>query len=111
MWPGKMRPIFCGNFEYDARQSDLERLFGRYGKVERVDMKSGEISCLPCVCLVLCFFVFLFLEVILNIHTYPKKEEVILNIQLTSQKKKSTLILFSGLLYLLIVIILVLKPG
>ena len=87
MWPGKMRPIFCGNFEYDARQSDLERLFGRYGKVERVDMKSGEISCLPCVCLVLCFFVFLFFEVILNIHTYPEKEEVILNIQLTSQKK------------------------
>ncbi|EXC15932.1 Arginine/serine-rich-splicing factor RSP40 [Morus notabilis] len=38
---GKMRPIFCGNFEYDARQSDLERLFGRYGKVDRVDMKSG----------------------------------------------------------------------
>lgn len=41
---GKMRPIFCGNFEYDARQSDLERLFGRYGKVDRVDMKSGEFS-------------------------------------------------------------------
>ncbi|OMO86001.1 hypothetical protein CCACVL1_09876 [Corchorus capsularis] len=38
---GKMRPIFCGNFEYDARQSDLERLFRKYGKVERVDMKSG----------------------------------------------------------------------
>lgn len=37
-----MKPIFCGNFEYDARQSDLERLFGRYGKVDRVDMKSGE---------------------------------------------------------------------
>ncbi|XP_018830721.2 serine/arginine-rich splicing factor RS40-like isoform X1 [Juglans regia] len=37
----KMRPIFCGNFEYDARPSDLERLFSRYGKVERVDMKSG----------------------------------------------------------------------
>ncbi|GLT36004.1 hypothetical protein SLA2020_104100 [Shorea laevis] len=36
-----MRPIFCGNFEYDARQSDLERLFRRYGRVERVDMKSG----------------------------------------------------------------------
>ncbi|XP_072966190.1 serine/arginine-rich splicing factor RS41 isoform X1 [Typha angustifolia] len=36
-----MRPIFCGNFEYDARQSDLERLFSRYGKVDRVDMKSG----------------------------------------------------------------------
>ncbi|PQM34376.1 serine/arginine-rich splicing factor RS41 isoform X1 [Prunus yedoensis var. nudiflora] len=37
----KMRPIFCGNFEYDARQNELERLFGRYGKVDRVDMKSG----------------------------------------------------------------------
>ncbi|GLT74359.1 hypothetical protein SLA2020_461630 [Shorea laevis] len=36
-----MRPIFCGNFEYDARQSDLERLFRRHGRVERVDMKSG----------------------------------------------------------------------
>ncbi|CAA3024367.1 serine/arginine-rich splicing factor RS40-like isoform X1 [Olea europaea var. sylvestris] len=36
-----MRPIFCGNFEYDARQSDLERLFRRYGKVDRVDMKAG----------------------------------------------------------------------
>lgn len=38
-----MRPIFCGNFEYDARQSDLERLFRRYGKVDRVDMKSGKM--------------------------------------------------------------------
>ncbi|KAG6391941.1 hypothetical protein SASPL_149705 [Salvia splendens] len=37
-----MRPVFCGNFEYDARQSDLERLFRRYGKVDRVDMKSGK---------------------------------------------------------------------
>ena len=37
--------IFCGNFEYDARSSEIERLFVRYGKVERVDMKSGkEIS-------------------------------------------------------------------
>lgn len=36
-----MRPIFCGNFDYDARQSDLERLFRRYGKVDRVDMKTG----------------------------------------------------------------------
>ncbi|KAJ0042211.1 hypothetical protein Pint_17381 [Pistacia integerrima] len=39
-----MRPIFCGNFEYDARQSDLERLFRRYGKVDRVDMKSVKSS-------------------------------------------------------------------
>ncbi|PKI38335.1 hypothetical protein CRG98_041246 [Punica granatum] len=36
-----MRAIFCGNFEYDARQSELERLFRKYGKVDRVDMKSG----------------------------------------------------------------------
>lgn len=38
----KMRPIFCGNFDFDARSSDLERLFRRYGKVDRVDMKSGN---------------------------------------------------------------------
>ncbi|KAK9063227.1 hypothetical protein SSX86_017097 [Deinandra increscens subsp. villosa] len=36
-----MRPIFCGNFEFDARQGELERLFRKYGKVDRVDMKSG----------------------------------------------------------------------
>ena len=38
-----MRPIFCGNVEFDARQSDIERLFRRYGRVERVDMKSGKL--------------------------------------------------------------------
>uniref|UniRef100_A0A0C9RYX6 TSA: Wollemia nobilis Ref_Wollemi_Transcript_1944_1041 transcribed RNA sequence n=1 Tax=Wollemia nobilis TaxID=56998 RepID=A0A0C9RYX6_9CONI len=37
----KMRPIFVGNFEYDTRQSELERIFAKYGRVERVDMKSG----------------------------------------------------------------------
>ncbi|XP_074319642.1 serine/arginine-rich splicing factor RS41 isoform X1 [Silene latifolia] len=36
-----MRPIFCGNFDFEARSSDLERLFKRYGTVDRVDMKSG----------------------------------------------------------------------
>ncbi|KAL9237278.1 hypothetical protein vseg_011849 [Gypsophila vaccaria] len=35
------RPVFCGNFDFDARPSDLERLFKRYGTVDRVDMKSG----------------------------------------------------------------------
>ncbi|KAH0715749.1 hypothetical protein KY284_008654 [Solanum tuberosum] len=40
-YSGGMRPIFCGNVEYNARQSELERLFRRYGKVDRVDMKSG----------------------------------------------------------------------
>ena len=37
-----MKPLYCGNIEYEARQTDIERLFGRYGKVDRVDMKSGE---------------------------------------------------------------------
>ena len=37
-----MKPLYCGNIEYEARQTDIERLFGRYGKVNRVDMKSGE---------------------------------------------------------------------
>ncbi|KAL5208182.1 hypothetical protein ABZP36_032617 [Zizania latifolia] len=36
-----MRPVFCGNLDYDARQSEIERLFSKYGRVERVDMKSG----------------------------------------------------------------------
>ncbi|KAJ8559953.1 hypothetical protein K7X08_004011 [Anisodus acutangulus] len=40
-YSGGMRPIFCGNVEYNARQSEFERLFRRYGKVDRVDMKSG----------------------------------------------------------------------
>ncbi|KAI3741398.1 hypothetical protein L1987_59070 [Smallanthus sonchifolius] len=40
----RMKPVFCGNFEYETRQSDLEKLFGRYGRVERVDMKSGTIN-------------------------------------------------------------------
>lgn len=37
-----MKPVFCGNFEYDAREGDLERLFRKYGRVERVDMKAGK---------------------------------------------------------------------
>jgi len=36
-----MKPLYCGNLEYEARQSEIERLFGAYGNVERVDMKSG----------------------------------------------------------------------
>lgn len=39
-----MRPIFCGNLEFDTRQSDVERLFRRYGRVDRVDMKSGKVA-------------------------------------------------------------------
>ncbi|KAL6847535.1 hypothetical protein ACP4OV_022561 [Aristida adscensionis] len=36
-----MRPVFCGNFDYETRQSDLERLFSKYGPIHRIDMKSG----------------------------------------------------------------------
>ncbi|KAL4187993.1 hypothetical protein AMTRI_Chr09g41920 [Amborella trichopoda] len=36
-----MRPVFCGNFDHETRHSELERLFSKYGRVERVDMKSG----------------------------------------------------------------------
>ncbi|KAF3510705.1 hypothetical protein F2Q69_00003838 [Brassica cretica] len=36
-----MRPVFVGNIEYETRQSELKRLFRKYGRVERVDMKSG----------------------------------------------------------------------
>lgn len=39
-----MRPVFCGNFDQDTRQSDLDRLFSKYGRVDRVDMKSGIFS-------------------------------------------------------------------
>ncbi|KAL6659947.1 hypothetical protein ACP70R_002069 [Stipagrostis hirtigluma subsp. patula] len=35
------RPVFCGNFDYETRQSDLERLFSKYGPIRRIDMKSG----------------------------------------------------------------------
>ncbi|KAI4979207.1 hypothetical protein ZWY2020_015960 [Hordeum vulgare] len=32
---------FQGNLDYDARQSEVEPPFGKYGRVERVDMKTG----------------------------------------------------------------------
>ncbi|CAI5463548.1 unnamed protein product [Closterium sp. Yama58-4] len=35
------RAVYCGNFEYEARQSEIERLFDRYGRISRVDMKTG----------------------------------------------------------------------
>ena len=37
-----LRPIFCGNFEYDAAPREIERLFERYGTLDRVDMKTGD---------------------------------------------------------------------
>uniref|UniRef100_A0A0E0DA66 RRM domain-containing protein n=1 Tax=Oryza meridionalis TaxID=40149 RepID=A0A0E0DA66_9ORYZ len=37
----KMRPVFVGNLDYDTRHSELDRLFYRYGRIDRIDMKSG----------------------------------------------------------------------
>ncbi|KAH9328609.1 hypothetical protein KI387_000717, partial [Taxus chinensis] len=36
-----MKPVYCGNLEYGARHSEVERMFARYGRVDRVDVKSG----------------------------------------------------------------------
>ncbi|KAF6136213.1 hypothetical protein GIB67_001622 [Kingdonia uniflora] len=36
-----MKPVFCGSFDYETRQSDLDRLFSKHGRVDRVDMKNG----------------------------------------------------------------------
>ncbi len=35
------RPIYCGNFDYDATAREVEKLFEKFGDVERVDMKTG----------------------------------------------------------------------
>jgi hypothetical protein len=34
--------VFCGNFEYDAEERDIVKLFEKYGPVEKIDMKTGE---------------------------------------------------------------------
>jgi RNA recognition motif. (a.k.a. RRM, RBD, or RNP domain) len=44
-----MKPIFCGNLDYDVRYSEIERAFSRYGKIERIDMKSGRLILSYCV--------------------------------------------------------------
>ncbi|XP_041997976.1 serine/arginine-rich splicing factor RS31-like [Salvia splendens] len=35
-----MWPVFCRNYECQTQQSDLDRLFSRYGKIVRIEMKS-----------------------------------------------------------------------
>ena len=44
-----MRPVFAGNLDYDTRHSELDHLFYRYGRIERIDMKSGLPFPLPSV--------------------------------------------------------------
>ncbi|PNW75242.1 hypothetical protein CHLRE_12g518772v5 [Chlamydomonas reinhardtii] len=35
------RPIFCGNFEYEAQERDVVRLFETFGPVDKIEMKEG----------------------------------------------------------------------
>jgi arginine/serine-rich splicing factor 4/5/6 len=35
------KPIYVGNFEYDASSREIEKLCEKYGDLERVDMKTG----------------------------------------------------------------------
>ena len=35
--------MYVGNYEYDASERELERLFERYGRLDRVDYKSGAL--------------------------------------------------------------------
>ncbi|KAL9303014.1 putative RNA recognition motif domain, nucleotide-binding alpha-beta plait domain superfamily [Arabidopsis thaliana] len=44
----RMRHVYVGNFDYDTRHSDLERLFSKFGRVKRVDMKSGKTFSCTC---------------------------------------------------------------
>ena len=55
-----MRPIFAGNLEYDTRQSELERLFSKYGRIDRVDMKSGKTLAFVCSIMLLIIDTFCF---------------------------------------------------
>ncbi|CAL5028902.1 unnamed protein product [Urochloa decumbens] len=36
-----MRPVFVGNLDYDTRHVELDHIFYRYGRIDRIDMKSG----------------------------------------------------------------------
>ena len=33
--------VYVGNYEYDASERELERMFEKYGEVDRVEYKSG----------------------------------------------------------------------
>ncbi|KAE8773946.1 Ubiquitin carboxyl-terminal hydrolase isozyme L5 [Hordeum vulgare] len=39
-----MRPVFLGNLDYDTRHSELDHLFYRYGRIQRIDMKSAVLT-------------------------------------------------------------------
>jgi hypothetical protein len=35
--------VYCGNYEYDAEERELEKTFDKYGRVDRVEFKSGAV--------------------------------------------------------------------
>lgn len=38
------KAIFCGNFEYNTQSFELERLFEKWGKVDKVEMSCGGFA-------------------------------------------------------------------
>ncbi|KAL1565907.1 serine/arginine-rich splicing factor RS31-like [Salvia divinorum] len=38
-----MWPVFCRNYDPQTQESDLDRLFSRYGKIVRIEMKPGRM--------------------------------------------------------------------
>lgn len=36
-----LKPVYCGNLDYDEKAQDVERLFDEFGPIERMDMKTG----------------------------------------------------------------------
>ena len=36
--------IYVGNYEYDASEREIEKMLNKYGRVERVEFKSGATS-------------------------------------------------------------------
>ena len=38
------RPIFCGNFEYDCEEHEVQTIFEKFGSVLKVDMKQGAVN-------------------------------------------------------------------
>lgn len=35
------KQVYCGNYEYDASERELERMFEKYGPVNKVEFKTG----------------------------------------------------------------------
>jgi len=38
------RAVYCGNYEYEMPERDIRKLFEEYGRVNRIDMKTGYVA-------------------------------------------------------------------